>query len=164
MTTSDTDPVGAKLDFAKKLALTAGELTKARFGQAVIDLKDDRSLVTDADHAAQELILDRLADAFPEDAVLAEDLARLEEEVYRGPLPEADAGFLGLLFESAEQFEVTIEVEELNIEGDEAVARIRQAMAYQLSVTHETRDHELRLDMVFQRTNSDWRLVRLEPR
>lgn len=94
----------------------------------------------------------------------AEDLGRLEDDVYRGPLPEADAGFLGLLFESAEQFAVAVEVEELTIQGDEAVAGIRQTMAYQLSVTHEARDHELRLDMVFQRTNSVWRLVRLEPR
>jgi serine/threonine protein kinase len=94
----------------------------------------------------------------------AEDLGRLREDVYRGPLPEADAGFFGLLFDSAEQFDVTIEVEELTIEGDEAGARIRQAMAYQLSVTHEARDHELRLDMVFQRTNSLWRLIRLEQR
>jgi hypothetical protein len=110
-----------------------------------------------------EVAITSLVEAY-RTAFEAEDLDRLSEDVYRGPLPESDAAFLGLLFESAEQFEVSIEVDDLGIEGDEAIARVRQAMRYRLTVTHEARAHELPLRMIFERTDSDWRLVRLEQR
>jgi hypothetical protein len=98
------------------------------------------------------------------DAFESEDLELLGRAVYRGALPEEDRAFLALLFESAERFEVAIEMEALTVTGDEAVALIRQAMKYQLSVTHETRAHEVPLRMVFERKDSAWRLVRLEQR
>lgn len=93
-----------------------------------------------------------------------EDLDGLRRDVYQGALPVEDEEFLALLFESAEGFEAAIEVEALTLDGSDAVALVRQAMRYQLSVTHEPRSHELLLRMIFARDGSDWRLVRLERR
>jgi hypothetical protein len=97
-------------------------------------------------------------------ALEGEDLDRLRDEVYRGAIPEQDARFLGLLFESAEQLAVTIEVEDLSLGGDEAVALVKQGMKYQLSVTHEDRTHDLSLRMFFKRQGPNWHLARLEQR
>ena len=65
----------ARLDFAVGAAREAGEHT-LRYYQSddlVIDRKVDRSPVTRADREAEELVRERLAVAFPDDAVLGEE-------------------------------------------------------------------------------------------
>src|SRR5438034_995534 len=48
----------------------AGRIALERFGRAVAERKSDRSIVTDADHAVQALLLDAIAHRYPADAVI----------------------------------------------------------------------------------------------
>lgn len=48
-------------------------MARERFGRAVASQKPDASVVTDADHAVQQLILDHIAREFPRDAVISEE-------------------------------------------------------------------------------------------
>ena len=52
---------------------TAGEIARERFGHAVASRKADRSVVTDADYAVQEALLDAIARDYPADAVISEE-------------------------------------------------------------------------------------------
>ena len=58
---------------ATRLAERAGEIARARRGAGKTSLKSDASLVTETDHAMQALILDGIAAAFPDHAVVAEE-------------------------------------------------------------------------------------------
>ncbi len=58
---------------AVDLARQGGRLAVQRLGEATASLKADRSWVTDVDHAVQALILDALAERFPDHAVVAEE-------------------------------------------------------------------------------------------
>lgn len=51
-----------------------GAVALDRFGKAVASVKPDRSPVTDADHAVQELLLTAIARRFPGDAVISEEI------------------------------------------------------------------------------------------
>jgi myo-inositol-1(or 4)-monophosphatase len=51
----------------------AGALARDRLGRAVASRKADESVVTDADHAVQEMILEHIGREFPSDAVIAEE-------------------------------------------------------------------------------------------
>jgi myo-inositol-1(or 4)-monophosphatase len=62
------------LDFAIDLARRAGTLLLSMFeGQRAIILKSPYELVTDADHASEALILNAIAQQFPDHAVVAEE-------------------------------------------------------------------------------------------
>ena len=62
------------LDFAIDLARRAGVLLLSMFeGQRAIELKSPYELVTDADHASEALILDAIAQQFPDHAIVAEE-------------------------------------------------------------------------------------------
>jgi myo-inositol-1(or 4)-monophosphatase len=61
------------LNFAKQLALDAGSLLVQRLGSARITNKGDIDLVTEADIAAEQLIIDRIRSHFPRHAILAEE-------------------------------------------------------------------------------------------
>ena len=61
------------LNFAKQLALDAGKLLVQRLGSARISNKGDIDLVTEADIAAEKLIVDRIRSHYPRHAVLAEE-------------------------------------------------------------------------------------------
>jgi len=52
----------------------AGNYSRERFGSAVVSQKKDRSLVTDVDHAVQQMLLDAIARHHPNDAVIAEEI------------------------------------------------------------------------------------------
>jgi len=54
----------------------AGRIARSRFGSAVAARKEDRSPVTDADHAVQEALLHEIARRFPADAVVTEETQR----------------------------------------------------------------------------------------
>jgi 3'(2'), 5'-bisphosphate nucleotidase len=64
-----------ELDTARELALKAGAGIAALHGSEIaVDTKDDDSPVTQADREANELIVGGLAAAFPDDAILSEEL------------------------------------------------------------------------------------------
>ncbi len=96
------------------------------------------------------------------ESVEAEDLNRLAQEVYRGPIPRQDEELLDLLFRRGEKYQVTIELENLEIADDAARAKIKQKMRYELARTREDRRYELSLQMFFERKEQGWRLLRLE--
>jgi len=61
------------LNFAKQLALDAGHLLVQRLGSAQISNKGDIDLVTEADIAAETLIIDRIRAHYPRHSILAEE-------------------------------------------------------------------------------------------
>ncbi|MFL5805098.1 MAG: inositol monophosphatase family protein, partial [Roseiflexaceae bacterium] len=62
------------LDFTIDLARRAGILLLSRLeGQRDIILKSPFELVTDADHASEELIVTAIAKQFPDHAIVAEE-------------------------------------------------------------------------------------------
>lgn len=69
-------PIDADLTLALELADAADAVTLARFRahDLRVDRKQDTTHVTEADHAAEELIRDRLGAARPGDAVVGEEL------------------------------------------------------------------------------------------
>jgi len=54
----------------------AGLIARERFGSAAVSRKQDRSPVTDADHAVQEALLGEIARRYPADAVVTEETQR----------------------------------------------------------------------------------------
>ena len=69
------------------LALTvaheAGQLLQSYFGKVSISQKGDKNLVTDADHAAEKLITDRLRHERPNDSLIAEEGTNVPGDVHR---------------------------------------------------------------------------------
>ncbi len=65
----------------------AGIHARMRQFTAVASRKEDRTPVTDADYAVQAMLLDAIAEAFPADAVIAEE--RLERAERHAPLESA---------------------------------------------------------------------------
>lgn len=61
------------LNFAKQLALDAGSVLVQKLGSARVSNKGDIDLVTEADLAAEELIIDRIRSYYPRHSILAEE-------------------------------------------------------------------------------------------
>jgi predicted Ser/Thr protein kinase len=96
-------------------------------------------------------------------ALEAEDLERLEVEVYRRPIPDEDADKINLWLGAAEELTIAIEfLQDLDVDGDRAEARLSQNMKFLLSSTHERRDVSVRLRLHFQQVDGLWRLERIE--
>lgn len=74
MTTSDTD-LSTKLEFAVAIAREAGRLTLDYFQQSglQVDRKADRSPVTAADRAAEQLLRKKIAERYPDDGIVGEE-------------------------------------------------------------------------------------------
>jgi myo-inositol-1(or 4)-monophosphatase len=70
------------LNFAIQVARDAGNLLVQRLGSAQISNKGDIDLVTEADIAAEELIIDRIRSHYPLHGILAEESG---EAVQQGP-------------------------------------------------------------------------------
>ena len=62
-----------ELELAVSLARDAGRAALAYYGEATVELKDGGSPVTEADHAANGVIVAGIRDAFPDDAILSEE-------------------------------------------------------------------------------------------
>jgi myo-inositol-1(or 4)-monophosphatase len=60
-------------------ARAGGEIARERFGSATASQKLDQTLVTDADHAVQDRILEAIATRYPGHAVLTEEAVRHPE-------------------------------------------------------------------------------------
>lgn len=75
MATPKTSPLEIRLEFAVEIARQAGEQTLAGFRKTelTVERKSDGSPVTAVDRAAEELLRDRIAERFPEDAILGEE-------------------------------------------------------------------------------------------
>ncbi|MDP2576811.1 MAG: hypothetical protein Q8W48_03820 [Candidatus Palauibacterales bacterium] len=103
--------------------------------------------------------LSALLDAYRE-ALEAEDLSRLESQVYGGDLPTEDARLFGVFFDNAYELEVILEHADIDLVGDGATARltVTQTMRYRLRRTAEPRNVKLGLLMVFQPKDGAWRL------
>jgi histidinol-phosphatase len=67
--------IEARLELARVIAREAGDLTLRYFRRLdlAIERKSDASPVTAADRGAETLLLDRIAQAFPDDAILGEE-------------------------------------------------------------------------------------------
>ncbi len=103
--------------------------------------------------------LSALLDAYRE-SLEAEDLSRLESQVYGGDLPTEDARLFGVFFDNAYELEVILEHADIDLVGDGATARlaVTQTMRYRLRRTAEPRNVKLGLLMVFQPKDGAWRL------
>jgi histidinol phosphatase-like enzyme (inositol monophosphatase family) len=74
MTSGTMDDWRGELEVALEAAWSAGESALSFSGKAPrLTWKSDNSPVTEADHAAEAVILDRIRRAFPDDALLAEE-------------------------------------------------------------------------------------------
>lgn len=81
-------PEGA-LDFAIETALAAGGILRHRVsGERTVELKGEVDLVTDADHASEELIASRIAAEFPGHRFVGEEGSHLADRA-----PERAEGF-----------------------------------------------------------------------
>lgn len=78
----DASALKARLDFALDAARQAQGLILEYYQQAGlgVDYKQDKSPVTAADRGAEELIRNRLAEDFPEDGILGEELGTKESQ------------------------------------------------------------------------------------
>ena len=67
------------LEFATQLAKETGDLLLSYYQPFGIQsqLKSDRTLVTEADLAADQLLRNRISSAFPEDGILSEEAPAL---------------------------------------------------------------------------------------
>ena len=82
------------LNFAIQTAREAGRVLAEKFGRAIeIKNKGDIDLVTEADLAAERLIIERIGGHFPRHAILAEEAGdvRVLEEALGGWLPPPEA-------------------------------------------------------------------------
>ncbi len=69
-------PLSGMLKLATELAVEAASISLARVGKAVAQRKADDSVVTDADYAIQAHIVERIGEAYPDHAILAEETPR----------------------------------------------------------------------------------------
>src|SRR5215831_13421511 len=70
-----SDAFARELEVATRVAREASELVRGFHGKKLrVDIKGGDEPVTEADHAASQLIVGRLGEAFPGDAVLSEEL------------------------------------------------------------------------------------------
>ncbi len=76
------------LSAACELALAGGALARERLGTSTASRKSDRTLVTDVDHAVQDLILTAIGKRFSDHSVLAEE--RLHEPGRHAALGSAE--------------------------------------------------------------------------
>jgi len=93
MANHDADALRHRLDCAVESALEAGQLTLKYFRQAdlQVDRKADDSPVTIADREAEELMRLRIAQRFPADGLLGEELGSIEgKSGYRWVLDPID--------------------------------------------------------------------------
>ncbi|MDR2115189.1 MAG: histidinol-phosphatase [Planctomycetaceae bacterium] len=70
-----------RLEFAKKIAREAGELTLRYFynhEHVIVERKSDESPVTVADREAENLLRQRISEQFPDDAILGEEFPNRE--------------------------------------------------------------------------------------
>lgn len=65
----------SRIDFARNIALEAGEFTLKYFNNPdlIVERKNDESPVTVADRGAEELLRKRIEEFFPEDSILGEE-------------------------------------------------------------------------------------------
>lgn len=73
--TNTADPIQQRLDWAVEIAHQAGQLTLDYFRRTdlKVEKKSDDSPVTIADRSAEELLRKRIAERFPDDAILGEE-------------------------------------------------------------------------------------------
>ena len=70
-----------RLEFARKIAYQAGELTLRHFYEAeklVVEKKTDESPVTIADRETEQFLRQRIAEQFPDDAIFGEEFPQTE--------------------------------------------------------------------------------------
>jgi myo-inositol-1(or 4)-monophosphatase len=80
-------PLAAFAEFAVEIARRGGRAARDWMGSRTPDRKADDSPVTEADHAVQAMILDAIADAWPDHAVLVEETVARPER-HAGPHAE----------------------------------------------------------------------------
>ncbi len=97
-------------------------------------------------------------------ALEAEDIERVRDEVYGGILPADDLKYLRIWFDRTDQLQVSMNPRALNVHDGTADAVVRQTMNYRLSRTAERRRVQLDLQMDFQRRGTNWHVTNVQPR
>jgi hypothetical protein len=92
-------------------------------------------------------------------ALEAEDLGRMQTQVYQGTIPTSDVEYLQLWFDRTEGLRVEMDPLTIDFENGTATAVIRQTMNYTLIRTAERRRVHLDLRMEFERRGDGWRLA-----
>jgi fructose-1,6-bisphosphatase/inositol monophosphatase family enzyme len=69
-----------EIEFSKTLARQAGEIMKKYFNNHEVKFKDDNTPVTIADETINQLVLDKIREAFPGDGVFAEEGSDYESQ------------------------------------------------------------------------------------
>ena len=73
------------LDFAVETVREAGAVLRDYYRRGVtVKYKGEIDLITEADHASEALILQRIRSAYPDCAILAEDVIKAAVADYRG--------------------------------------------------------------------------------
>jgi histidinol phosphatase-like enzyme (inositol monophosphatase family) len=77
---TQNDPIEARLDLARTIAREAGDVTLRYYQRPdlAVERKSDASPVTAADRDAETLLRQRIAGAFPDDAILGEEFGATE--------------------------------------------------------------------------------------
>jgi len=76
----EDSPLPAMLNLATELAVASASISHARFGKSAAQRKADDSVVTDTDYAIQAHIVERIGEAFPGHAILAEETPQRERD------------------------------------------------------------------------------------
>ncbi len=69
----EDSPLSAMLNLATELAVEAASISLAGFGKVAARRKTDDSVVTETDYAIQAHIVERIGEAYPDHAILAEE-------------------------------------------------------------------------------------------
>ncbi len=160
----DFEAAGQRFD---DLAIAAAELSRA--GPARVGAEPGASEAASAEDSVArpdapqppEAAIAALLEHYRQ-AVEAEDLRRLSATVYRGAIPTDNREFLEEVFRRADGLAVTLIMEGLELAGDSARVRAKQAMRFRLATTRQRRDFDLDIDLYFERAADGWRLRRFE--
>lgn len=99
-----------------------------------------------------------------ESALERYDLAGLEREVYRGPIPTVDRRVIDLWLHTTDRLSLDLEPQQVQREADGVYAVVRQEMRYRLRRTGAERTVSLTVTMFFTSDGDGWRLRELRAR
>ncbi len=97
-------------------------------------------------------------------AMEAEDLQRMEHEIYGGALPAEDLRYLEIWFDRTDDMQVSMDPRSIDVHDGRADAFIHQTLTYRLRPTAEQRTIGLDVRMTFERRGDVWHLIRVQAR
>lgn len=95
-------------------------------------------------------------------AVQEKDESVLRDDLYRGPIPGDNQRFLNALFTRTEQLSVTYEPRGLEFDDEGAIATIECTLSFRHTRTGERRTTRFKLRLIFEPSETGWRLKKTE--